>query len=695
MRRASTTLRVVQSRELVPFAAVVVVIAGSLALVATQLDTANVYLTSDAGHYLEDSDALFGRGVREIRHPPLFPLFVWVIRLFVANDLLAVKVTILAVLAVLTLSFYVFVRGRTGSMLSDVAATGLFALGPTTAEAVGWFGGASLFGIALSLVALRLISDLIENPAVWRAIAVAIAIAAVVLTHPFSVVFLAETAAAYLAFRFAVALVRTRSLKRTLSLLLSRSGLVVITIGGGLLAVVPARTFYSVIQNPLVLTPALDQLSQIWTWAFRDDPVVWLSLLVASFLITPLARWTGGDRGMDVGLTVTALNVVTVFNVAFLQGNLSYVTRSLYFTPVVIATTFGVALAAIFAAASRYRPSAQAVAITASLALIVLVGAPAIQSFTYRLDVAVPYYNQVDQRELAAIDYLSGRKGTVIVTSKGANLDAGTEYSWMIEGLARVRALGSGTSFVSLSAIADEETADAERFAAGPAVLEDGRIRAAFDGTTASRIKVYGNVDRTWYHLFDVEPHSGPPAVLPSTVALSSGQGYAEISSQIGATDPPATVRLDESDHQLHAVFPASQLGADGQADIVLAVDGGRLRLTGTGFVWQIGLDGKSVTVSFSAPGVVAAQNQTSLAMRTSVAGQPLAITVDVAGLNGSPTSLRTFTQSQLIQDQDIRYVWTWRSTATLAELAARPCLQLAYENDVVALFNVDGTCGG
>jgi hypothetical protein len=226
-------------------------------------------------------------------------------------------------------------------------------------------------------------------------------------------------------------------------------------------------------------------------------------------------------------------------------------------------------------------------------------------------------------------------------------------------------------------------------------VLEDGSVRAAFDGTTSSRIKVYGNVDRTWYPLLDIEPHQASLAVLPAQVAVSSGQGYVEISSHNAPIDPVATVRLNERDHLLQAVFPASQLGADGRADVVLAESGGQVRLTGSGFVWQISLDGKPVTVNISAPGAVFAQSPTILSLGIPGAGQPLAVDVTATGLNGSTTGLQTFTQSQLIQDQDIRYVWTWRSTGMLAELAARPCLQLAYENDVVALYKVDGTCSG
>src|SRR5439155_18259030 len=103
-------------------------------------------------------------------------------------------------------------------------------------------------------------------------------------------------------------------------------------------------------------------------------------------------------------------------------------------------------------------------------------------------------------------------------TPKGTDLDAATDYAWMIEGLARERALGSGTAAVSLTATGNQEISEAERFAAGPAVVEDGRIRASFDGTAWSRVKVFGNVDSTWYPLFSFEPQGTERGAVPAVI---------------------------------------------------------------------------------------------------------------------------------------------------------------------------------
>jgi hypothetical protein len=689
------------ARRIGPLAAVAAIIATTLALVVTRLSIPRYYLNSDSGHYLADSDALFGHGVRELRHAPLFPFLVGLTRLLVTDDLLAIKVSIAFVVALLVGCFYFFIRGRTGSMPGDLAATGLFALAPTTAEAVGWFGGASLLGIALSLIALRLIADLLADPAVWRSVAAALAVAGVVLSHPFSVGFLFETTVAYLAFRLVRQVIRSRSLAPALKPRLRTMGLLGIAVLGGLLALATARKFYDFIQNPLSVAPAPHQLDQIWAWAFRDDPFTWLVLLGASVLIVPLAHRTAGERGLDMGLAVTALNAIALLNMTFLQGNLSYVTRNLYFTPIAIAATLGVGATAMARAAAWVRPRSgafRAFAAGAPIALVVLVAAPATLAFADRLDVAVPYYNTIDAQELAAIEYLTGRAGTVILTPRGTDLDAGRQYAWMIEGLARDRALGSGLATFNIAAIAGAETADAERFAAGPAVVEDGRLRAAFDGTARSHVKVFGDVNGTWYHLIDIDPHAPRFALSPAIVSTNAAKGNGEISSSNTPGDPPATLRLDGADHKLHVSLPATQLGPDGQVDIVPAAASGEYQVTGSGFAWQTTLEGKSITITVhatdetGAPSLALVTSQ-GAALRSSAPGHPLAIDVHVAGVTESPVSMATFTQARLIHDQGIRYLWTWRTTNMVDELALRSCLTLAYENNEVAIFSVDGNC--
>src|SRR6202035_2086374 len=164
-------------------------------------------------------------------------------------------------------------------------------------------------------------------------VAAAMAVAGVVLSHPFSLGFLFETVAAYLAFRLARQVISSGSLAVGLKPQLRILTLLGVTALGGLVALFAVRGFYTYIQNPLVLAPAPHQLDLIWAWAFRDDRAAWLTLLCASLLIVPLAKWAAGERGLDMGLAVTALSAVAFFNIAFLKADLSYVTRNMYFLP--------------------------------------------------------------------------------------------------------------------------------------------------------------------------------------------------------------------------------------------------------------------------------------------------------------------------------------------------------------------------
>jgi hypothetical protein len=373
-----------------------------------------------------------------------------------------------------------------------------------------------------------------------------------------------------------------------------------------------------------------------------------------------------------------------------------------------MAAVFGVGLTALVNVIPRVRPSFTKLGTFAGASAAVLVGVLAIESYAYRLDVVVPYYSFVDGQEFAAMDYLAGRSGTVVLTSKGVNLNKGTEYSWLIEGISRERAIGSGTFAINLSPADVAEARSAELFAAGPAVVDDGRLRAAFDGTQQSGVSVFGNVNGTWYHLFDVGPHDG--ALVPSTVSTSVGPFGGEITSSNNPGDAPASLRLGATDHMLHMTFPASQLGSDHKIEVSPATGlsciqdpctsepSGPVTLLSSSIEWIAPFEGRSIRVTISSPPESGAEplvTPSGVAFRSSVANQGLAIDVGVVGLTGSTRSVATFTQAQLIRDQNIQYLWTWKESQSVGRYAARACLALVYENDEVAIFHVDQNCRG
>src|SRR5207249_510698 len=127
-------------------------------------------------------------------------------------------------------------------------------------------------------------------------------------------------------------------------------------------------------------------------------------------------------------------------------------------------------------------------------------------SYSKRLQVALPYYNNVTANELSGIQWLKGKKGRALVTAKGVGLNAGTQYSWLIEGLSRVRAYGTGEGYLSVLPVAVGETNDAERILSGNDIIETEVLRAAQRSDNRSQIDLFGLMDATWQPLISISP---------------------------------------------------------------------------------------------------------------------------------------------------------------------------------------------
>jgi hypothetical protein len=160
----------------------------------------------------------------------------------------------------------------------------------------------------------------------------------------------------------------------------------------------------------------------------------------------------------------------------------------------------------------------------------------------------------------------------------------------------------------------------------------------------------------------------------------------------------------------LHLQIPAAQLSSNGEADISPAPGSncsldlcpveasGEPWLSGSSIDWVTSFEGRSIHVTVSASGSPrtngeAIRTLTGVAMRSMSANQPLNIDVSVTGLTGHAVGVSTFTQVQLIRDQHIQYLWTWKTPQTLKRYAARRCFAILYENNEVAIFQVDPNC--
>jgi hypothetical protein len=81
------------------------------------------------------------------------------------------------------------------------------------------------------------------------------------------------------------------------------------------------------------------------------------------------------------------------------------------------------------------------------------------------------------------------------------------------------------------------------------------------------------------------------------------------------------------------------------------------------------------------------------VALRAATSSRTLIIDIDVSGLTAPSVGVSTYTQAQLIREQAIQYLWTWKTPQALERFAFRPCFALAYENDEIAIFHVDPNC--
>ncbi|MDP9233905.1 MAG: hypothetical protein M3P01_05075, partial [Actinomycetota bacterium] len=107
----------------------------------TLFTTVHVFLPPDGAHYIADADALRGAGVRPLRHPPLFPALVALFTL-AFDDVSAFQVALFVSLALFIIGIYVLLR-RWMTPEASLIGTAVGAFLPTTAEILGWGGGAT------------------------------------------------------------------------------------------------------------------------------------------------------------------------------------------------------------------------------------------------------------------------------------------------------------------------------------------------------------------------------------------------------------------------------------------------------------------------------------------------------------------------------------------------------------------------
>jgi hypothetical protein len=635
--------------------------------------SAEVFLTADMGHYLADADALGGDGVRDIRHLPAYPAVVLGLRQ-VFTRLVTIEAAAVVIVASLFGAGFLMLRQRTRRPASAAIGAFVLAASPVVAEGVAWGGGAMLVGLACALVAIHFLDETLERHSRRSAAFAGVAAGLTIASHALPATVLAASAA-WICTR---SLLRLRQTSRRAAL--RSAGLLTIVVGCALLAVLLNIGLYRDLEQPTTIDPDLGRLALIWQWGFRDLWVMWLALIMLGTVAVAFDPYASlGIRRL--GRWASVMTVLTITQTALLGGDPSYTTRALYvlcFPAAIGAAWLSDRLLGLVHRSSG-RP--QRVAIASVVLLLVATT----WSFQHRIDVAVPYYNRVDRPELAAIEWLaSDHPGTVVVSAKGANLDDGTLYSWMVEGLAHARAIGPGRPFLYLLRRAADDSLDAERFLAGTSIVEVGALRVGVN-ESATIASVQVRAEGAWIPVFQVRPRQAESGASDShtpVTLIDMANGLNVTPSRDGATT--MSLRLPSDVEQLE-VAPSPLL----PVRMETANEANRFTVTtGAGPIAVVvsGIDASPRQVTDPRTGAV------SLSMHRDVA-QPRDVALTISGADAAVQDVRHYDEAQLAQAQHITHVMTWNDSNEFSDLAQRSCLEQAYANAEVTIWRVKPAC--
>ena len=676
----------------------------AVCLTLAQLGKVPLYLSADAGHYLADADALFGHGVRDLRHLPVFPLLLGIVRLFV-GDIEAVGIAMGLVLISLVVGFHVFIRGRVATSLVAAAGMTFFVLSPMFAEGVGWYGGSMLLGLALALVSMRLIDDAMRSPTPRRIAIAGMSSGLVGLTHPLSLLLLAQAVAVVVGGLWVRHVIALRRHGRSSDVPLLGQVLVLAKVTAiGAAMTFPAMNFYTEVESPLSIAFNPLRLTTLGRWAFREDLALWMTLLALSLsLLVPGAWLLNGDAGFRMGLWAFGFSAIPIVVIVIARGHPSYTTRYLYALPLTLACTVSVTVG-LLARSIGWRkipPGAVPAAVLVAVSLLVavpLTGLRVGQTFVRRMDVALPYYNTVTSEELSAIRWLGSHPGTVAVGSKGGDKVAGTLYAWRIEGLARSRAIGTGEAFLSTLPKAHRDSLDIDRLASGTITLENARLRIGANEGSLAPVEISGSIDGDWFSLATL--YVGPRTDLAarSTVAMDQGSAVLsleeeglELEASTAASGDAGSIDLTVRSRADHDVLSLDLRPSQFAANTLLRTEGGRATLERT-------IRGRTVRMQIEGGEGLAARVDEDVRAGAArihletAASTEMKLSMQITGVDTLEAPTQVYTDVRLLQQHDVRYLFTWRESAPAA-LLERRCFAPAYENTEVVILRVTDDC--
>ena len=618
-----------------------------------------MYATADAGHSLSDARALLGNGVRPLGHLPGFPFLTAIARFFF-GDLTSFRVLAVVVAALLPLAFYVFIRGRTGSDVGDLVATALFGVALPSAEGVGWYGLPMLLGVAMSLVALRRISDWMVRPGPRTALVAGIWIGATALTHTVPFLWLAETSLVVVGIEVFIELFKAERRERLRRRLWSAGLLVAFVIASSAASLLYLGRF----ESPVSLGWDLSNLSFIWRFGFRDNQILWMPALVLGLVAPILLIRHRGPRAR-LAYWAAAGGAMACLNLVLFRGDPSYETRMVY----VLATCACVGVAICIAqvqTAALIRSKAWGIQVFVATACLVPLAA--VPSFADRLNIVVPFYNRVDRSQIEAIRWLGRHQGAVVIGGSPEYFYAGATLSWLVWGVADRQAFAAIEGYRSLDPAERRESADATRFFAGDEGVEASGLMVGVTRNGSSAL-LLGRFDGGWLPLARVTTSaSDNQDSVPDGVSIGSG-GRITISGSGRAT---------LSGSSSGAFTLAAPTGAE-----VLEIRGGtvtiRSRSSGKPVLTVRRTDGGPSPVAEGPVAVFAERGD----------GRRFSAELDARRISKTNPTPRRFEATTIQAKRNIRFAWVWAGSAEADVLASRGA-SVVFRSGDVTIFDLE-----
>ncbi len=660
-------------------------------MTALYLQGVSLYLTPDAAHYLADADALVGRGVRELRHAPLFPLLLLVVRSIVHDPVAAVLVALGVALAFLQVALYLLARCWV-SPGPALLASALAAMSPITAELLGWQGGATLVGMAAVALSVSAMERWVGGHP-WGGALTGASLGVTALAHPF----LLAVAAWCVTLRWIVHIGAHRR---------PSNGWGPTGLRGIVVALVTFEVFlgaalpvYRRLQGGghfALQIPRLDAVTSMLGWATGGRLATAL-LIVA--VVGAVAFRSPGPLAV-----VTAVGTLFVVMGAAVNASTDYVSRIAYVLPVAVAAGLAAALHLAgdplrIVRSWFVRPRA-----AAAILLVALVGGLGFGGYGPRIERSASYYQWLQPDDVDVLEGLARRTGTVATSWRGNDYGSGVVASWYVEGLARRAAFGPTAPYLSLIPEQVSTGAAVQQVFAGAEGLQNGALQVATgpSGTHAGpAIQVWsGGLYRPLLFANTLVDEHPVPLSLDTRRVVGERE-IAVIHGAAGAEVMRQELRLQGG--RLDMTYELADPAQGGDWDLFLWPAYGfpwtdAANLGGDTVAATVELPDETVDIAITSPGAevsaVAQDERYGMPAVRVQAGDVdrLTITVDVAA-RSRPGAIESFDQRAIIERHDITDVLVLKDTGWRARFDRDECYRRGEETASLLVYRVQRHC--